>query len=255
MTAVRQSSVIFVHSTAHWEALQQQKAQLLGVPPAPEPVVAPVVKKVKKPSSDVKTKRSLAGKEGSRRRQRWTNNNFSEHPQAVLYAEDLRPPGYVHKHHDASIFLQSDSIAVKDDAEKTIVPTILSRHIRHDLKKAHISQGLVTNFESQLIQFIDAWLEDPDDLSKVCLQLGSNNQFERYVLHTMSQYYGFCSFSETNDQNIRITYIFHPAYLDYITKNRVLETEGAAAVVDFKEETESWMMPEKSFFDYLFNKV
>lgn len=125
-------------------------------------------------------------------------DNFSEHPQAVLYAEDLRPPGYVHKHHDASILLQqSDSSAlVENDAEKTIVPTILSRHIRHDLKKAHISQGLVTNFESQLIEFIDTWLEDPDDMSKVCLQLGSNNQFERYVLHTMSQYYGFCSFSK-----------------------------------------------------------
>ncbi|CAO3656349.1 unnamed protein product [Mucor hiemalis] len=196
MTAVRQSSVIFVNSTAHWEALQQQKAQLLGVPPAPEPV-APVLRKEKKPSSDGKVKRSLAGKEGSRRRQRWTNNNFSEHPQAVLYAEDLRPPGYVHKHHDASILLQNDLI-IKNDAEKTIMPTILSRHIRHDLKKAHISQGLVNNFELQLIQFIDSWLEDPEDLSKVCLQVGSNNQFERYVLHTMSQYYGFCSFSKVS---------------------------------------------------------
>lgn len=63
----------------------------------------------------------------------------------------------------------------------------------------------------------------------------------------------FFFLGETNDQNNRITYIFHPAYLDYITKNRVLET--VSAVVDFKEETESWMMPEKSFFDYLFNKV
>jgi hypothetical protein len=69
----RQSTVIFVHSTAHWEALQQQKAQLLGVSLEPEPVVP---KREKKPSTDVKVKRSLVGKEGSRRRQRWTNSKF-----------------------------------------------------------------------------------------------------------------------------------------------------------------------------------
>lgn len=54
---------------------------------------------------------------------------------------------------------------------------------------------------------------------------------------------------ETNDQNNRITSIFHPAYMDYITKNRLLHQQ-----VDFKEETDGWIMPEKSFFDYLFNK-
>lgn len=76
--------------------------------------------------------------------------------------------------------------------------TILNRHIRHDLKKLHISQGLVSNYESQLIQFIDFWLDNIRDLTRVCLEIQvlSNNQFERYVLHTMSQYYGLNSFSK-----------------------------------------------------------
>lgn len=72
MTAGRQSTVIFVHSTAHWEAIQQQKAQLLGVSPEPEPETPKREKRA--PSSDGKVKRSLAGNEGSRRRQRWTNS-------------------------------------------------------------------------------------------------------------------------------------------------------------------------------------
>jgi hypothetical protein len=79
---------------------------------------------------------------------------------------------------------------------KAVLPTILNRHIRHDLKKAHISEGLVCQFESRLIQFIDTWLEQPNNLDTSYLQLESKNQFERYVLHTISQYYGFCSFSK-----------------------------------------------------------
>lgn len=120
-------------------------------------------------------------------------DNFSEHPQAVLYAEDLRPPGYSYKHHDASI-LEGETII--EPIEPVILPTILSRHIRHDLKKAHISQGLVSNYESQLVEFIDVWLDNLELLDNICLEISSNNQFERYVLHTISQYYGLSSFSK-----------------------------------------------------------
>jgi hypothetical protein len=35
--------------------------------------------------------------------------------------------------------------------------------------------------------------------------------------------------------------------LDYITKNEQLD-------IDYVEAAEHWTMPEKSFFDYLFNK-
>lgn len=67
-----QSTVIFVHSTAHWEAIQQQRAQLLGLPPTPEPTQP---RKVKKSApADKKIKRSHVGSAGSRRRKRWTNS-------------------------------------------------------------------------------------------------------------------------------------------------------------------------------------
>lgn len=66
------STVIFVHSTAHWEAIQQQRSQLLGVPPAPEHAEP---RRIKKPApADEKIKRSHVGSAGSRRRKRWTNS-------------------------------------------------------------------------------------------------------------------------------------------------------------------------------------
>lgn len=133
-----------------------------------------------------------------------TVDNFSDHPQAVLYAEDLRPPGYVYKHHDASILEGDDIVIEPTTVQPVVLPTILSRHIRHNLKKTHISQGLVSKYESQFLEFIDNWLDDPERLDKVCLQIASENQFERYVLHTMSQYYGFQSFSKYKRNTIHI---------------------------------------------------
>ncbi|KAI8090717.1 hypothetical protein BDF21DRAFT_396154 [Thamnidium elegans] len=237
-----QSTVIFVHSTAHWEAIQKQRAQLLGV--KPEPGLIKKEKKAAPPS--VKSKRPNVGSEISRRRKRWVNNNyfgdnFSDHPQAVLYAEDLRPPGYIYKHCNTRILEQDTMIKSRP---QHIVPTILNRHIRRDLKKTHISQGLVTKFESMLMEFIDTWLDDLEQLDNVYLQIASNNQFERYVVHTLSQYYGLESFSETNDQNIRSTFIFHPAYMDYITKG--------SKEINYLDAAD-WIMPQNSFFDYLFN--
>lgn len=67
------STVIFVHSTAHWEAIQKQRAQLLGVPPAPQ--AAEPKRVVKKPATtDEKIKRSHVGSANSRRRKRWANS-------------------------------------------------------------------------------------------------------------------------------------------------------------------------------------
>lgn len=134
-------------------------------------------------------------------------DTFSEHPSAVLYAEDLRPPGYERKAPKYDVGListgQEDEEKEEEEADNVeakihVLPHNLSRHVRHDLKKAHISKGLVTNYESQLIQFIDIWLNDTQCLENVCLeiQVVSNNQFERYVLHTMCRYYGFSSFSK-----------------------------------------------------------
>lgn len=133
--------------------------------------------------------------------------NFSDHPTAVLYAEDLRPPGYESSHshnHNHRRKVVAEILATDEDMEdmtmvedkEDALPRILTRHIRHDLKKLHISQGLVANYESQLVQFIDLWLEDLECLDHVYTKVISKNQFERYVLHTMSRYYGFHSFSK-----------------------------------------------------------
>lgn len=78
MTLNKQSTVIFVHSTAHWESIQQQKAQLLGVKPQPEQVPKKITQD-KTPKANESTKKDslrshLIGKEGSRRRKRWTNS-------------------------------------------------------------------------------------------------------------------------------------------------------------------------------------
>lgn len=67
-----QSTVIFVHSTAHWEAIQKQRAQLLGVKPEPEPAVKKERKTPLPPS--VKSRKYNVGSETSRRRKRWVNS-------------------------------------------------------------------------------------------------------------------------------------------------------------------------------------
>lgn len=51
---------------------------------------------------------------------------------------------------------------------------------------------------------------------------------------------------KTNDQNQRLTYICHPAYLNYVTKHNV--------EIDYSQ-IEDWLMPERSFFEYLFHSV
>jgi hypothetical protein len=74
-----QSTVIFVQSTAHWEAIQQQRAHLIGVTPPTTPTIESSQSKIinRKPMQEPPTRKKtshLIGKEGSRRRQRWTNS-------------------------------------------------------------------------------------------------------------------------------------------------------------------------------------
>ncbi|KAI7904017.1 uncharacterized protein BX663DRAFT_506124 [Cokeromyces recurvatus] len=266
MTFKQQSTVIFIQSTAHWEAIQRQKAQLLGIKPSSEPE-RPQTSSVnvnKKPTSkekDTSSRRSQwIGKEGSRRRQRWLNNNFLNHPSAVLYAEDLRPPGYNNQDYDkyeldvaASVLCSTDDDNLLFDGEglednNVLLPHALSRNVRYNLKKTHVSKILVSNYESQLMQFINLWLDDLKCLDKAYLEIKvvSNNQFERYILHTMCRYYGLYSFSKTDEQNNRITYICHPAYINYVTKQDVESIDYIDAA--------NWTMPEKSFYEYLFNQ-
>lgn len=53
---------------------------------------------------------------------------------------------------------------------------------------------------------------------------------------------------KTNDQNQRVTYICHPAYLSYITKHSGDDEIDYASI-------QEWDMPDKSFFEYLFHTV
>lgn len=101
-----------------------------------------------------------------------------------------------------------DELPLHFDTTKAQSYNILSRHIRHDLKKSHISEGFVTNVESQLLKYIDSWLDDPTDLDNASfsIQVKSNNKFERYILHVMCRYYGFYSFSKFWCPVIKIAY-------------------------------------------------
>ncbi|KAG2180542.1 hypothetical protein INT44_003546 [Umbelopsis vinacea] len=107
----------------------------------------------------------LVGREGSRRRQRWDNNNFTDHPFAAINPADLRPPGYADlpKFHwaddEAIANITSDDIDrmcrsqdLKSTANHVDYP--LHRSIRQDLKKSHIPEGLVAFYDEQIRQFM-----------------------------------------------------------------------------------------------------
>ncbi|KAJ2958444.1 hypothetical protein NQZ79_g6016 [Umbelopsis isabellina] len=130
---------------------------------------------------DSLTKRNqlLVGKEGSRRRQRWDNNNFTDHPFAKLNPADLRPPGYAER----PKFHWTDDEAIanvtSDDIDRacrslelppfshTEDPHPLQRSVRHDLKKSHIPQGLVAFYDEQIRQFMErSIVRDVDSLEQ-----------------------------------------------------------------------------------------
>ena len=56
----------------------------------------------------------------------------------------------------------------------------------------------------------------------------------------------FISLGETDQDDCRVTFICHPAYIDYVTKQ---DKES----IDYLDVAE-WTMPEKTFFDYLFDR-
>ncbi|KAF8943745.1 hypothetical protein BGZ47_005099 [Haplosporangium gracile] len=138
---------------------------------------------------DSQTQREKIGGEGSRRRQRYDNGKlhiymtyrykFVHHPFAVLYQADLAFPGYGH---DAPSFhWKYDSVieslirnnppssrrskaanANEDKSEPTAsanVPQIghrlLTRAQRKDIKKVHVPQGIVMQYEGELVNFLD----------------------------------------------------------------------------------------------------
>jgi hypothetical protein len=69
-----QSTVIFVQSSAHWEALQKQKYASKHEEKESLPTETIRVKSKKSPAVVKERNTMLTGKEGSRRKQRWTNS-------------------------------------------------------------------------------------------------------------------------------------------------------------------------------------
>ncbi|KAF9137461.1 hypothetical protein BGX30_010203 [Mortierella sp. GBA39] len=144
---------------------------------------------------DSQNQREKIGGEGSRRRQRHDNGKyigyyansrggdirykFVHHPFAVLYQADLAFPGYGH---DAPSFhWKYDSVieslirnnppssrrskaanAAEEMSEATpsasapqIGHRLLTRAQRKDIKKVHVPQGIVMQYEGELVNFLD----------------------------------------------------------------------------------------------------
>ncbi|CAO3594901.1 unnamed protein product [Absidia cylindrospora] len=114
MTAATGTRVFFVESTAHWEALQRERAQFhhSSTPSlSSERTFTPSSRKQHATKSTTLEGDSLtsrfalaAGKPGSRRRKRWDNNHLKDNPAAILYPEDLKPPGHQHSTSRICIF-------------------------------------------------------------------------------------------------------------------------------------------------------
>ncbi|KAF7729577.1 hypothetical protein EC973_004252 [Apophysomyces ossiformis] len=210
----------------------------------------------------------LVGKEGSRRRQRWDNSNFSDHPSAVLFAEDLRPPGYgdrptfhwVHDNEPVDELLE-DVMSLQEEEQETVgeddhtrLETMapLSRKARQMLKKSRVPKGLVSLYEQRLLTFMERWREGKADVeTHLIFEIG--NPFKRWVIHLMCQYYRLSSFSKTVRDGRRLMYICHQAHLSYITKNG---SQCALGIIeDLRNVPADWNVPQQLFSDYLFANI
>ncbi|KAI8097545.1 uncharacterized protein BX664DRAFT_326653 [Halteromyces radiatus] len=188
-----------------------------------------------------KRNRLLVGKEGSRRRQRYDNGNFTNHPFAVLYEDDLYPPGYQDlttafwtRPDIASLYSDDEYLLDSSCSDGTTLSmikhhsSIISHHVHKELKKQHIPQGIVLHYEHQLINFKEG------DQSTLAWSI--NDPFIRFVIHIMCHYHHLESHSEHHDDRC-ILYINHPSYYHH---HRQQQNSGYGCI------------QSKSFFDYLF---
>ncbi|CAO3633645.1 unnamed protein product [Cunninghamella blakesleeana] len=201
----------------------------------------------------------LIGKEGSRRRQRWDNNQFNNHPCAILYEDDLYLPGYPHMDtfwtnpdvvwlieesdfydDNGDLIMNEFDIYISPSSTTTTTTTthhsdngiFIPHHIRQDLKKQKIPQGMILHYEQQLIDNINNKyngnnMDEDDDLT-----FPVDNPYVRFLLHQMCRYYQLKSFSDKNEYDDQC-YIY--ITLPFISQN--------------------YEFPDKSFFDYLFNSL
>ncbi|CDH59768.1 predicted protein [Lichtheimia corymbifera JMRC:FSU:9682] len=148
------------------------------------------------------------GKEGSRRRQRWDNNHFHDHPLASLVVPDDDDRIFMHTQPPFRWVTDDEqvmSILLNEDMDSMVYhhhggyesyskhihqPAPLTRSMRHDLKKTKIPERLVYHYEDQIIAYLD---EQDQDLVMV---LDIDDSFTRWVVHIMCSYYNLVSFTD-----------------------------------------------------------
>ncbi|CAO3598681.1 unnamed protein product [Absidia cylindrospora] len=154
----------------------------------------------------------LVGKEGSRRRQRYDNAQFTHHPCAVLYEDDLYSPGY-HPMKEA-LWSQPEIAAwfldTEDDDDDRLFSmkttyvadgisqqyTTISHRIHQDLKRKHVPSGFVFHYEQALNDFITHGDSNSNINPDYSMAFEVNNPFDRFVIHTMCRFHSIESYSK-----------------------------------------------------------
>ncbi|ORZ22381.1 hypothetical protein BCR42DRAFT_406073 [Absidia repens] len=263
MTAATGTRVFFVESTAHWEALQRERAQFhhSSTPSlSSERSFTPSSRKQQHATKSTSKGDALAsrftlaaGKPGSRRRKRWDNNHLKDNPAAILFPEDLKPPG--HQHSTSRILhfqgqledgVEDDTIAIDDigdtdiennynDLSVTDLPS-LTRQMRYGLKRQHIPEGWVSYYEQQLLEFLSQMRLQCQQQTKQHTSEQNDNtliweiedSYLRWLVHAICRYHNVNSYSETTSDGRRITFAKfiddqqleqpHMSFLEYINK-------------------------------------
>ncbi|KAI8342793.1 hypothetical protein BC941DRAFT_413855 [Chlamydoabsidia padenii] len=227
MAATTGTRVFFVESTAHWEALQRERAQFHSTTTTTDHHI--ITKKQphgnKLPQRDSTANRIAmsVGKPGSRRRKRWDNNHLKDNPAAVLYPEDLKPPG--HPPSRVSFLqwdMEDDDTTLDNNNDDDIYLPHLTRQMRHGLKRHHIPEGWVMQYEQQLVNFLSR--QDENEL----LTWEIDDSYLRWLAHAICRYHNVDSYSETTQDGRRLTFVNGTtdrqleqplvSFLDYIKK-------------------------------------
>ncbi|KAI9300725.1 hypothetical protein BJ944DRAFT_19437 [Cunninghamella echinulata] len=173
MTTTR---VFFVESSAHWEAIQRERAQFHNSTTSPIQIDKRIISTKPKSCKSIerasleKRNTLLVGKEGSRRRQRWNNSHLKDNPLAVLHTEDLKLPGYeqsyrpslwkdnefdietlIDNNQEINFNGESDKNNNNDDDDDRFT---ITKKMRHDIKRHHIPEGYVQLYENEILDFI-----------------------------------------------------------------------------------------------------
>ncbi|KAK9762502.1 hypothetical protein K7432_011702 [Basidiobolus ranarum] len=184
-------------------------------------------------------------------------DHFTYLPQAILNPKDLVPPGYpveaprFHFKYDRAMEQLLQHSFIHDIDLRTIERSpskypesqrYIDRSIRRELKKAHVSEGVVEKYEFEIIEFVKQLVntendqfeivDTPDDISDhesvesdsdddlllpsslanqhLFLVMDIQDSQIRFIVHAICQYYQLVSFSNNTKCGRRLTYICHP---------------------------------------------